>query len=359
MIRLLNVISSLNNAGTEKVVMNYLRNMDHSQIVQDFLVLDMGDGYYEEEIKQYGGQIYKIPSFMQAPIANLKARRKFFKEHRYDIVEVHSPAVNRYGYCKEAKKAGSIAIFHLHNTNLPKGLLGAYCLRQVRKYSDQIVSCSKKAAEVSLRGICDKVIPNAINFDDYKFDEQKREKIRAELDIEENIKVIGHVGRFSLEKNQIFLMRAFGKAAEKRDDLILYLKGFGSDLSAIKDEARRLNITDKVIIDDSGSEAKDVYNIFDVFVLPSLHEGLPVVSLESQINGLQMIASDSVSGETNLFGTAQYLRLDEDLWAEKFMEEGIYQRADIDRADVVKTGYDIKTAANERLQEYKDMVTKR
>lgn len=359
MIRLLNVISSLNNAGTEKVVMNYLRNMDHSQIVQDFLVLDMGDGYYEEEIKQYGGQIYKIPSFMQAPIANLKARRKFFKEHRYDIVEVHSPAVNRYGYCKEAKKAGSIAIFHLHSTNLPKGLLGAYCLRQIRKYSDQIVSCSKKAAEVSLRGICDKVIPNAINFDDYKFDEQKREKIRAELDIEENIKVIGHVGRFSLEKNQIFLMRAFGKAAEKRDDLILYLKGFGSDLSAIKDEAKRLNITDKVIIDDSGSEAKDVYNIFDVFVLPSLHEGLPVVSLESQINGLQMIASDSVSGETNLFGTAQYLRLDEDLWAEKFMEEGIYQRADIDRADVVKTGYDITTAANERLQEYKDMVTKR
>lgn len=359
MIRLLNVISSLNNAGTEKVVMNYLRNMDHSQIVQDFLVLDMGDGYYEEEIKQYGGQIYKIPSFMQAPIANLKARRKFFKEHRYDIVEVHSPAVNRYGYCKEAKKAGSIAIFHLHSTNLPKGLLGAYCLRQIRKYSDQIVSCSKKAAEVSLRGICDKVIPNAINFDDYKFDEQKREKIRAELDIEENIKVIGHVGRFSLEKNQIFLMRAFGKAAEKRDDLILYLKGFGSNLSAIKDEAKRLNITDKVIIDDSGSEAKDVYNIFDVFVLPSLHEGLPVVSLESQINGLQMIASDSVSGETNLFGTAQYLRLDEDLWAEKFMEEGIYQRADIDRADVVKTGYDITTAANERLQEYKDMVTKR
>ena len=359
MIRLLNVISSLNNAGTEKVVMNYLRNMDHSQIVQDFLVLDMGDGYYEEEIKQYGGQIYKIPSFMQAPIANLKARRKFFKEHRYDIVEVHSPAVNRYGYCKEAKKAGSIAIFHLHSTNLPKGLLGAYCLRQTRKYSDQIVSCSKKAAEVSLRGICDKVIPNAINFDDYKFDEQKREKIRAELDIEENIKVIGHVGRFSLEKNQIFLMRAFGKAAEKRDDLILYLKGFGSNLSAIKDEAKRLNITDKVIIDDSGSEAKDVYNIFDVFVLPSLHEGLPVVSLESQINGLQMIASDSVSGETNLFGTAQYLRLDEDLWAEKFMEEGIYQRADIDRADVVKTGYDITTAANERLQEYKDMVTKR
>lgn len=359
MIRLLNVISSLNNAGTEKVVMNYLRNMDHSQIVQDFLVLDMGDGYYEEEIKQYGGQIYKIPSFMQAPIANLKARRKFFKEHRYDIVEVHSPAVNRYGYCKEAKKAGSIAIFHLHSTNLPKGLLGAYCLRQIRKYSDQIVSCSKKAAEVSLRGICDKVIPNAINFDDYKFDEQKREKIRAELDIEENIKVIGHVGRFSLEKNQIFLMRAFGKAAEKRDDLILYLKGFGSDLSAIKDEAKRLNITDKVIIDDSGSEAKDVYNIFDVFVLPSLHEGLPVVSLESQINGLQMIASDSVSGETNIFGTAQYLRLDEDLWAEKFMEEGIYQRADIDRADVVKTGYDITTAANERLQEYKDMVTKR
>ena len=359
MIRLLNVISSLNNAGTEKVVMNYLRNMDHSHIVQDFLVLDMGDGYYEEEIKQYGGQIYKIPSFMQAPIANLKARRKFFKEHRYDIVEVHSPAVNRYGYCKEAKKAGSIAIFHLHSTNLPKGLLGAYCLRQIRKYSDQIVSCSKKAAEVSLRGICDKVIPNAINFDDYKFDEQKREKIRAELDIEENIKVIGHVGRFSLEKNQIFLMRAFGKAAEKRDDLILYLKGFGSNLSAIKDEAKRLNITDKVIIDDSGSEAKDVYNIFDVFVLPSLHEGLPVVSLESQINGLQMIASDSVSGETNLFGTAQYLRLDEDLWAEKFMEEGIYQRADIDRADVVKTGYDITTAANERLQEYKDMVTKR
>ena len=186
MIRLLNVISSLNNAGTEKVVMNYLRNMDHSQIVQDFLVLDMGDGYYEEEIKQYGGQIYKIPSFMQAPIANLKARRKFFKEHRYDIVEVHSPAVNRYGYCKEAKKAGSIAIFHLHSTNLPKGLLGAYCLRQISKDSDQIVSCSKKAAEVSLRGICDKVIPNAINFDDYKFDEQKREKVQLEYNAVEN-----------------------------------------------------------------------------------------------------------------------------------------------------------------------------
>lgn len=359
MIRLLNVISGLNNAGTESVVMNYLRNMDKTQIVQDFLVLNTEKGYYEEEIKSLDGKIYKIPNFAAHPIKNMRMRKQFFKEHKYDIVEVHSPTPLRYAYCKLAKKAGSRTIFHLHSSISVNELLKCYSVDKLKKYCDEIVSCSKFAADIALNGVCDKIVSNAINFDFYRFDEYKRNSLRKKLGISDDIKVIGHVGRYSDQKNQSFLISVFAKALQIKSNMMLYLKGFGEDKNMLQDEIRKFGLEGRIILDDSDTRACDLYNIFDLFAFPSKSEGLGVVLIEAQANGLNCLASCDVPIESNILDVVEFLPLDENDWIQKIICDKTYTRKNIEKAEFEKTGYDITTAANERLQEYKDMVTKR
>ncbi len=356
MIRVLNVISGLNNAGTEAVVMNYYRHMDRTKIQFDFLVLNTEKAYYEEEILNMGGRIFKMPSFRKSPVRCMKARKKFFKTHHYDIVEVHSPSALRYAYCKIAKKSGvKSVIFHVHSSCEKNGVLIKYARRQIEKYCDQTVTCSQIAAINVLGKKADKIVYNAIDYNKYKFDENNRQKIRNHFDIGEKTKLIGYIGRFSLIKSPIFLLEAFAKAAFKDESIILMMKGFGEMESEIKHKIRELKLDTRVIFCGQEFEANEVYSALDVFVLPSKIEGLGVVVIEAQANGLYSLCSKNVPMEVDLGNNVTFINLKESEWEREFLNYDNYNR--IPKSfDFLQTEYVIERAAMERQNEYLEMI---
>lgn len=350
MIKVLNVVSNLNKAGTEAVVMNYIKNYDKNIITNDFLVLSEDTGYYEKEIKDLGGNIYKIPSFTKSFIKNLYLRKKFFKNNKYDIVEVHSPSTLRYGYLKEAKSKGMKTIFHLHNYNKNSHeRLMKYISKKVEKYSDSIVTCSMEAAESFYLKNAE-LVCNAIDFDAYKFDKNKRDFLRKKYGLKENEILIGHIGRFSKVKNQIFLIDLMTEL-DKFNNYKLMLKGFGEDEEYIKKTVHDKKLEDKILFADSSDTASELYNCFDLFVLPSFYEGLPVVTIEAQANELKIICSDKVSKECNILSAVDFVELDKDKWIE-ILKSKKFARKSITKEDFVKTGYDIESAAKKRLVDY-------
>lgn len=357
MVRVLNVISNLNNAGTEAVIMNYYRNMDRNVIQFDFLVLDTSKGYYEEEITSLGGKIYKIPPFSKHPVKNFLEKRKFFKNHKYDIVEVHSPSALRYGYCKSAKKSGAKAvIFHVHNFSSERGILINHARKQIGKYCTQTVTCSQDAAISVLGKKADKVIFNAIDCKGYGFNSDKRDTLRNFYGIKDCTRVLGHVGRFTEQKNHKFLINAFAEAMRNNKNLMLLLKGFGELRQEIEEQIKALGLEEKVIIADESHTAADLYNAFDLFVFPSLWEGLGVVMIEAQINGLQCVASTSVPKIADINGKTIFLPLDKYKWVDILCDNNLYKRLSPEKCGSEQ--YDIVQAAQSRQTEYMEMVNK-
>lgn len=356
MIRVLNVISALNNAGTEAVVMNYYRNMDREKVQFDFLVLNTEKGYYEDEILALGGNIYKIPSFTKQPLKCMRARKAFFKTHHYDIVEVHSPTALRYAYCKLAKKNGcQNVIFHIHSSSNRKGLLIKYARKQLKKYCDQTATCSQFSAISVLGKTADKIVYNAIEYNNYKYNDLLRRKIRMYYNIKNNIKVIGFVGRFSKVKNPIFLLEVLSEIIRLDDTILLMMKGFGELADDIRNKIYDLHLEKKVILCDEQFPTSELYNAFDVLALPSLWEGLPLVGIEAQANGLRTLFSDVITKELNISGFATFVPLNSVQWQQAFLDSRNFERIP-ETFDFGQTEYNIQTAAQKRQNEYLEMA---
>lgn len=350
MIRVLNIVPNLANGGIEATIMNTYRNLDRSKIQFDFLVMIPDRQYYDDEIEALGGKIYRIPGFVRHPFKNMRLRKKILKQ--YEIVELHAMHVWRFGYCKDAKRCGvKHMIFHVHNAQVKKGLFARHARKVIIKYSDEIVTCSQYAAEQMLGKRADEVILNGIDVEKYTFDSAVRKELRAHYGISDTAYVVGHVGRFADQKNHAFLVDSFALAASQRSDLYLMLKGWGALKEEIVAKVHALKIEDRVIFADD-HDASALYSTFDLFVLPSIYEGLPVVAIEAQANGLPILLSDVITRESSIGGDVGYLSLDKQIWAEAMTKDR--PRAPI--ADFAATGYDIKTVAQKRQEEYLRMV---
>lgn len=358
-VRILNIISGLNHAGTEAVVMNYYRHIDRTRVQFDFLVLSEGEGYYEKEIEELGGKIYKICNFTSNPINCIKQRNAFFKTHHYDVVEIHSPSVLRYAYAKLAKKHGAKKIiYHIHSSVDKDNLLIKFARRQVVKYCTQLVACSRLAGKTAYgEGVGFEVVANAIDYKEYMFDGQARDRVRQKYNIAEQDFVIGQVGRYSEVKNHRFSLHLLEELSKKHTNVKMLFKGFGELEESLHEQAEDLGIADKVVwCKDGDVPTQDCYSAMDMLIMPSLYEGLPMVLVEAQINGIPCIASDNVTQESNLFGNTTYIALsDAKQWLNKIQELiADHVRIQVDNDMVQASGYSIYQETKKREEFYLD-----
>ena len=337
-IRILQITGGMNMGGIENFIMNIYRNIDRTKVQFDFLIHQEEKQIFEDEILSLGGKIYRIPSFGKlGHFGYLKTLHKFFKEHlEYKIVHSHYNTVSGI-ILREAKRCGiKERIAHSH-TSYPEyrfieKVYKSYSKFLINPNSSKKFACSKRAGEW-LYGVNSdfKVINNGINSKEYKFNQDLREKVRNELNIKDEEILIGHVGRFSKEKNHSFLIKIFSELLRKNKNYILALVGTGDTLDTIKKEVEKLNIDKNVKFLGVRKDVNRLLQAFDIFMLPSIFEGLPVTLVEAQGAGLKCFISDSVTREIDLeCGLTEFISLEKSPkeWAEIIDRNKKYERKD-------------------------------
>ena len=274
--------------------MNYYRHLDHSKIQFDFICDDDSTNIPYDEIEKLGGKVILIPPY-QKVFKYQRELRRVLRDGKYKIVHSHINTLSVFPLYAAKKVGVPVRIAHSHSTTnkkeWKKNLLKQVLRPFSKKYATNYMCCSELAGRW-LFG--DKaydegkvyLLNNAIDLDKFKYDKKIKDKKRKELGIKEDTIVIGHIGRFVAQKNHTFLIDIFNQFHKKEKNSILLLAGQGPLQEEIKNKVRELGLDDSVRFLGQRNDANELYQVFDVFLLPSLYEGLPVVGVEAQASGL-------------------------------------------------------------------------
>ena len=313
-VRVAQIVGKMAGGGIESVVMNYYRHINRNEIQFDFIVDSDSTLVPIDEIEQLGGSVIEVVPYQHQP-ANSKEIERVLKGGRWPIVHSHLNALSPFAL-HAAKKAGvPIRIAHSHATwgkgEFKRNVLKALLRTQANRYPTHRMASSRHAGEwlFGKRASFD-VLYNAIEIDRFSYDERVRNRMRDELGIKDGQLAIGHVGRFVVTKNQGFLLEVFREVLKRGIDSKLILVGDGLLRPKIEERVHEMGLDDRVLIVGQRDDVDSYYQALDVFVLPSLYEGLGMVAVEAQCSGLPCILSDRVPAETDLKGDATYLSLD-------------------------------------------------
>ena len=351
---------ALLRGGTEAYMMNYFRNMDRTKVQIDFVVHSFEKGVYENEIEDLGGRIYRVPVKSKDPIGNRRMLTQIIRDGKYQIVHSHMDAMNAWNL-GIAKKCGvPVRISHSHNTAVQTGnpiklWLNEMAMRKLPKVATHLFACSGLAGKWLYRDKAFTVIPNAIDLTRFTYDPVKRSAVREALSLSYDDIVLGHVGRFSEQKNHGFFIDLMERLVKLSPRYKLVLIGDGHLKEAIREKMDSKDLTPFVRFVDACHNVNEYYNAFDYFCLPSLHEGLPVVGVEAQANGLRCLLADTISRETDICGHIQYLPINDDgvdAWVSELMAGEAEFRDDAAVEKMVAAGYEITTAARKLTDIY-------
>ncbi|MBS6601858.1 MAG: glycosyltransferase family 1 protein [Clostridium sp.] len=351
-IKVLVLDTVMDRGGAESMIMNYLRNIDRSKIQMDFMVNRQYKGAYEDEIKSLGGKVFRMCSMYPKNFRRYKKEiREFLKSHpEYKII--HSNLEERsYFPLKEAKKLNiPVRISHAHNA--PKGfdiktIVRYYFRARLKSEVTHMFACGQDAGDwlYGKRYRKDFIIQNnAIDAKAYKYNPKIEEEVRKEFNLEGKF-VIGHVGRFFLQKNHNFLIDIFNEVYKKDKSAVLLLIGDGELKKEIEKKVLLLGLENSVKFLGVREDVNRLMQAFNIFLLPSLFEGLPVTMIEAQAAGLKCIISDKVTKECDITGNVERISLNVPAkkWAEKILKTR-YEKEDT-YEKIKEAKYDIKENA--------------
>ncbi len=363
-IRILHVLGGTGAGGAESRIMDLYREMDRTQIQFDFLVHSSavkraGDDpakreaqFFDEEIERLGGHIYVLPKFkVYNYFAYRRAVKAFFAgHHEFQVVQGHMTSTASI-YLPPAKKAGiPVTVAHSRNAGVEGGLKGIatrVLRRNLYRIADHCFACSRLAGiDVFGRAWVEaghvKIIHNAIDAGKFTYRPEKRAAMREQLGIADKF-VVGHVGRFNTQKNHPYLIDIFAELVRMEKDAVLILLGDGPDRKRMEDKCAALGIRDKVLFAGNQRQPEDYYQAFDIFLLPSFHEGLPGVLVEAQAAGLPCLVSDTVTEEARATDLVKYLSIEQParVWAEEIMARRCYERRNT-YEELAGSGFDVK-----------------
>lgn len=359
-IRVLNMFTIMDRGGAETMVMNYYRHIDRTKVQFDFLVHREQRGAYDDEIERMGGRIYRMcPVYPQNFSRYKRDLRTFFRAHpEYKIIHSHMSELGYFAFREAERQGVPVRICHAHNA--PHGfdakmIIRTYFKKRMMPYLTHLFMCGEESGKW-LYGEKNKsrfiMLNNAIDAAVYSFDASKREEMRRQLDLTDEL-VVGHVGRFNPQKNHPFLLDIFTSLLKKEPDAVLLLVGGGEGMPKIQAKAQELGIAERVRFLGVRSDVADLMQTMDVFVFPSLYEGLPVTMVEAQVSGLPCIISDKVPPEcilTEGLVNIMPLSASPEAWAEKILTMRVVPRTDR-HEEIAAHGFDISTEAV-KLQEF-------
>lgn len=352
--------------GVETFIYNTTRFSNKDKYVYDFLVHGTDKTIFQKEItKFYNGQnhFFFIPSFKKNPYSAIKALHNFYKENgnKYDFVHLETGAASEivyaFPYCltKQFK-----LITHSHNGNGYSPLINSLFRPIVNLSSSIRLACSVEAArwlfgKNNLTKV--KIVNNGIDIDRFTFNKIGRQKIRNRYGIHDDTLLVGHIGRFSEQKNHKFILEIFKKVKAKVPNAMLMLIGVGELEKEIRDQVHQFGLDSNVIFCGLKSNTEDFYSAFDVFLMPSLYEGLPIVGIEAQSEGLPCFFSSNISSLIQITSNANIISLDEtpEIWADKIIKSWKNSQNRKNYAQVVSDkGFSIKSTIKELERVYEN-----
>lgn len=363
--RVIQSVSIMNRGGQETLWMNVFRKIDRTKLMFDFMVSSTETGDYDSEIESLGGKVLYVgdnpyKGKISKYFGEIKTVKAFFKMHsEYDTYHINTcHAFPTFFSVIGARMAGVPRIIvHSHNTNAVHPTLHKLVRPFLNMLKFEAFACSNEAAEWmfckrKVRSGRVKIVKNGIDTAIYQFDEELRCKKREELGINDSTKVIGHIGRFNFQKNHSFLVDVFEEIEKRYDDCNLLLIGKGELEKDIRAKVAEKGLDDKVIFLGVRSDVNELLTAMDVFLFPSLFEGLGIVLIEAQAGALVSVCSSTIPEEAILTADVKKLPLEAPVsqWAETVIEQFDHKREDNAEA-VISAGYDIQNTAKE-LEKY-------
>ena len=350
--KVLHILGGMGRGGAPSFIINNMVKTDSESVQYDFLVRK-DNCVFDDVIKKHGGNVYIVPEFPKHFLTNYFETKRFFVEHigEYAAVHIHANALLymlpirlacKYWKCK--------VIVHSHNTQ--SNMRGASFIHKInRKFflpnSCVRLACSNEAGKWLYGNENFKVINNAVDTTAFVFDFEKRKKIRGEFRLPESTVVIGNIGRFESVKNHEFMVDIFSEYLKLNKDACLLLVGDGSLKETIKQKVRALGIENKVIFTGLRKDTYNFYSAFDVFLMPSLYEGLPFTLVEAQTSGVNCLVSDNITTEVILTDLITRMSLDEssNQWAKTMYSLNIDGNRCGYEKEIIKAEYDTTVTA--------------
>lgn len=323
-VRVLHVVTNMSYGGLENLLMSYYRQIDRTKVQFDFLTHFADHQDFEEEISALGGKLYRLPRLNPVSRFYQQALDAFFSEHReYRIVHSHLDCMAAVPLMAAQRAGIPVRIAHSHTSNQRhnwKYPIKLFWRSRIPAYATELFACGKAAGDWMFQGRPYRMLHNAVCAEEFQYDPARAAAVRKELDVENRL-VIGHVGQFRAEKNHVFLVRIFGALLKKCPDAVLLLVGKGSTMQEAKACAEDLGILDHIRFLGARADISSILQAVDVFVLPSLYEGIPVTVIEAQSAGIPCIVSDHVPMECAVTDLVCQQSLEDapDVWADTIL----------------------------------------
>lgn len=355
-----------NPGGMESFIMTYYRELRKQGVQFDFIAM-FPHIAYEEEILSLGSRVHHTVDARRHPLLFCRQMERLIEEQEYDVVHVNMlSAANIMPLIAAKRRNVRKIIAHSHNSSTPgfvRNILHRINRKLIPHYATDFFACSEVAgkwlySEKVMKTDRFHVIPNALDMQKFLFNEQERMEVRKKLGIAGRF-VIGHVGRFEEQKNHEFLLEIFREVASVREDAILLLIGEGERQENIRIRAADYGLSDRVLFLGVRKDVHRLWKGMDMFVLPSLFEGLPIVALEAQASGVYSILADTITPEVKLTEHVDFLSLNDSPaeWCRHILACEHYEHSHAGNekilADFKKAGYDIETASEQMLSYYK------
>ena len=369
-IRVLHVIGIMNRGGAETMIMNLYRHIDRSKVQFNFVENSSEPAAFDEEILSLGGRIYRCPHYNgKNHFTYVKWWNDFFEAHpkEYPIVHGHLGSTAAI-YLSIAKKYGAYAIAHSHSSGTDHSLrsyLYQMMSYNTRNVADYFFACSEAAGKDRfgrkvISGDHYAVLNNAIDVNRFSYNPSVRKAVRDELGIGQNQLVVGQIGRYTKEKNHEFILKVFSELKKMDSNARLLMIGDGPLHTQIMQAAEQSGLSSDVIFTGVRSDVERLVQAMDVFILPSLYEGLGIVVIEAQAAGLPCCVSDVVPSEAVLTDLVERRPLADgaDAWAQWILSRCHTQRQN-ETAKIMQAGYDISTTTAWLQNFYESVVKKR
>lgn len=328
---LLCITSNMNTGGAETFLMKMFRCLNHTQYKMDFCV-NTKNNFYAPEIAKLGGNIYQISCKSRNPFKFFWQLRRLVKKHQYKyVIRVNEHSLSVLDLL--AAKCGGATHLIMRSSNASCSSSISLLLHKLFSFLPKYIPTTKLApsdlaAKFTFGNIADvHLLPNGLDIQTFTFSADNRRKIRQEFNAQDKF-VVGHIGRFMTQKNHKFLLQIFAEIKKIKPNAVLWLIGKGELEEDIKSQIAKIGLQDSIKFLGIRSDIPALLSAMDVFVFPSLFEGMPNTVIEAQTTGLPCLISDTITKQAKQTDLVYFMNLNKSAadWAKKALEIASLQK---------------------------------